>query len=440
MRADEKFNQTIESIEDLIRNTELNTKNIADMAARQSGLATRDLSTVFSYLMDNTLNNYITMRRLNAAYRFLIESPDRMIAPAVEISGYADQPTFTKAFKKQFGITPKEAFEQKDPSRYLDPITWDRLSNDSSSQMIWKEDDEVKELTVFGVKISDYEKISRVNELESFYGLPRMFSEYAYEVSEKTGRTLEDGFRYAQSLREYGGDFDIEEKLRESDLDWMFGDTTPSVLLRQVGDDETLQKVFFEKGFSVDLIRTLIDEFDATEEELLKCDTRMLWYFPSFAADEYGNVLRNAMRFSYFVRAYEFFIRHIDIEKNEYAFERYIERLIEYETMEDALESSRVYVDEEEQIEELLRTSIADLKRSEDLWMEYEDSTVERDAEEQERWSGVRIDDDLYYDPENIVDIFNDYEEENESMYDDENTVDYDEGETWFDDDSGRED
>ena len=86
MKANERFNQTIDTIEKLVVDPAMDARSIGEAAARKNGIAFRDLSTVFSFLMDTTLNNYVVSRKLNAAYRFLIHSETKRFSHAVEIS------------------------------------------------------------------------------------------------------------------------------------------------------------------------------------------------------------------------------------------------------------------------------------------------------------------------------------------------------------------
>ena len=402
MKANERFNQTIDTIEKLVVDPAMDARSIGEAAARKNGIAFRDLSTVFSFLIDTTLNSYVISRKLDAAYRFLIHSETKRISEAVEIAGYGDQPSFNKAFKRQYNLTPGEAFHEKDPSLCSDPITWEMLSNDLSFETNRKEeDDKVQETKIFGVSASDYDRISKINELESFYGLSRMFSEYAYELANEKGYSLEDCFKYAESLHDYGGDYDYYDP---EDPEWP--EPVPEEDLREVGNDPLIQKLFFERGISVDTSKELLEEFGATEEELLRCDPSMLKFFPGYAADDFGyESFLPVLRFSYFMKAYDYFVEQLDPRKYEQAFEYYIGCVADGIPMQSALEATwnEGFVNEKEDIDDPSfwfdpRELIID--REQDEKYEY----LEAFAREQESWNNVRIDDDMWKDPDDEPD------------------------------------
>ena len=67
MNVIEKFDSTVAKIEELVENKALSTHDIGVEIAKMKGLQIRDMSTVFSYLLDTTLNSYISSRKLTAA-------------------------------------------------------------------------------------------------------------------------------------------------------------------------------------------------------------------------------------------------------------------------------------------------------------------------------------------------------------------------------------
>ena len=342
MNAANKFNQTITLIENMASDPDSNAREIGSAVASECGLQLRDMSTVFSYLLDRTLYSYIMERKLMQACRFLIENEKRDIGRAVAIGGYADQPSFTKAFKRQFGITPMEAVKVKDPSIIKEPVTWDLLSdNIPSHDFPDHEHMEIEKKMIFGVSEDAFNSISKAIELEAFYGLPKMFSVYAFDIFKAKEYPMDDCFRYAASLREYGGDFDDE---RMDDEEWM--SQTPEERMRKCGDDEVLQTVFFSKGISVSIIVDLIDCHGADLDDLMKCTQNMLDMYP-------GLDYPKSMSFKYYLKAYEFYARYYDIEDNEDAYYDYISYIMSGTPIEYAFLEAAYRVETDKGIEDL---------------------------------------------------------------------------------------
>ena len=286
MNASEKFNSMIDYIEELVQKEELSTSEIGRLISQSSGRSVRDMSTIFAYLTDLPLSEYIVRRRLSAAYR-LLANDKKSIVQVIGIAGYSDQAAFSKAFKREFGLTPKAAKMKGDMSPMSGRITWEELSGNSAGKSKTEEIQDA--VQIFGVPEVSFEKIEKVMDLESFYGFSRMLSKYAFELSEKTGHTLDECFRYAESLREFGGDF-------KDELDVIVHKLTPEQNLHLWGDVDEYQELFFKRGMSVDMSIRLLNEHRAKFEELLNCDLDLIRFFPGF---EDGV----EMSFSYYIRA-----------------------------------------------------------------------------------------------------------------------------------------
>lgn len=319
MNAAEKFKKTIDSIEALILDEEKTASDIGKIVAKENGRSPRDMSTIFDYLTDMAPVDYITQRKLNAAYVDLIKNGN-CIAHAVGIAGYNDQSAFSKAFKRKYGMTPREAQKVGDLSLIKQPLTWGQLSGFHTSDSIAKEDKTDVGNYIFGVSEVSFEKIEKVLELEAFYGFKRMFSKYAYELSELSGNSLEDCLRYAESLREFGEDFD---KGYEDDL-------SPDERLRECGDEKNYQELFFTRGISVEMSWFLLECQFVTMDEILSCDPQMIKHYPGF---EEGVEIS----FSYFIRAYNYFFKHFDMEDSEEYFEEYLDYVTAAEVILESL-------------------------------------------------------------------------------------------------------
>lgn len=409
MELAEKFNRTIRAIEKYAHSN-LTALEIGEMVALESGYPKRVLSDVFNYLSGYPMVSYIKTRKLTAAYNALSKG-NCGISDAIEIAGYSDQPSLTKAFKNLFGVTPGDVLKKKGSVSSLpQPLFWEVLSGNSPSDKIISDgdngDEEMKS-TIFGVPEDTYQRLSKAMELESFYGFTKMFSNYAFELSERLEIPLEDCFKYVDSLRDYGGDYsDIDD---DDDDDYNDG-LTPEQRLREVGDNEDYQAVFFGRGISVSLISCLMDEYGASVDELLLCDEKMLKLFPGLEHDL-------EMSFSFYLRAYLYYTQFLDIESKydswsesgEGFYFDYITEIMAGVPIEVAFNHV--------QTEMAIASGLENMtSREMDTYLAYDelenDDYIERMEDEEATWRGGRIDDDLYYDSDN--DGFNQYDLEND--------------------------
>ena len=404
MNGTEKYNHAIELIEELVADRNYTTQDIGVKVASENGTSLRDMSNIFRFMADMTLYSYVSGRRMNAAYYYLI-NPDNgngSILEAVDISGYSDQPSFTKAFKKKYNLTPREAQKLRDRSKLEPPLTLDILSGNSPSISIEQEETPMNKSTVFGVDKEDLNRISKILSLEAFYGFARTLSEYAFTIYEKTGQSIDDCFSYVKSVCEYKKELDEERKRLREEF-FLFDDEEPEeadeeIRIKEIGENSLYQEVFFAKGISVSFIVTLTEKYYATKEDLLQCDMVMLKAYPPLRDGTY-------MNFKYYREAYRYWTNEFQVEETEDAFAEFIDLFFYDYSIEEAFmevyekameECGREYElyegIEPPSMEEMTRSAAND---------EYV-ADFERWAREQTgSWDDDRIDDDLYYDPDN---------------------------------------
>ncbi len=101
------FNQLVERIENNLGD-DINALAIAG----EFGLSPWHFQRLFKSLVGDSLGAYIRGRRLTRAAQLLIESDKGILDIAVDLA-YNSHEAFTRAFKAQFGITPKEMRAQK---------------------------------------------------------------------------------------------------------------------------------------------------------------------------------------------------------------------------------------------------------------------------------------------------------------------------------------
>ncbi len=393
MNVKQRFNKTIQEIEKRAGDPYVDSQELAADIAASNALLLRDMITVFKYLTGNTLRAYISDRRMMASYKFLITGKTRNIERALEIAGYGDQPGYTKAFKKRFGISPGEAFKKKDVSLYEEPLSWEQLSQEAGASS-GKENVAVQETeTHFGIKLNQFDKIAKAMELEAFYEFSPVFSQFAFDLSEKISKPLSDTFKFVNSLREYLWTTRPEDESLTDDMKPL------RETLREYGEDEFYQKMYFEKNIGLSTIEYFQFYHDATREELLSCNEDMLAAF----SETYE------MSFHYFMKAWEAFMKYTDGEYNPELFEAFVERLDSNMPIEDAL--AEIPFD---MIEDDYPDEFGDIDDSIESYYAEIDEILEKAYT---RWDGERIDEEpdmdniAYYDE----DERKDYEDFSES-------------------------
>ena len=344
VNAKENFNKTIWKIEDLAADDSLNSQDISEKITDLNNLTLRDMATVFKYLTGGTLLEYIKLRKMMASYLFLINGETRNISGAVGKSGLSDQPSYTKAFKSIFGLTPKEAYLKKDPKLFREPLTWDALSLEDISLFPVKEHPAELKSSRFGIEEAKLSKAAEAMNLEAFYDFSPLMSQYAFDLAEKTGKPMKETFRFVDSFRE------MVEPTKEPDEDPYAGAEpalTQKELLHKYGDSEFYQRMFFERGIVASTIDFLMEFHNASEDDLLECNPEMLDVFCDIE-NAYG------MSFGYFMQGWRSYMDYTGGKYDSEQFESFVELLDSWVPIEDALEGME-WSDEE--YEELLYDS-----------------------------------------------------------------------------------
>ncbi len=208
MHTKEKYNTLIATIEELVKGKHTkdglevySAHSISDMAfasADSACLDDRSKNVLFLFLNGTTVLDYIQNRRMNYVCKLIIDSPEwnkRLIDNAVYITGLSDDKTFAKKFKKQFGTSPKKAYDDKREDLITQPIDWEAISKDGKSSFI---DLEVNEMegTKFGINRQVFMQVSTAANLQEFYKLSDDESEFAFKLYKERGISLDDSFEY----------------------------------------------------------------------------------------------------------------------------------------------------------------------------------------------------------------------------------------------------
>ncbi len=229
---------------------------------------------------------------------------------------------------------------------------------------------------IFGLPEAQFEKMVEASELSELYDLEPMFAQVAFELSGKLELPLAETFKYADSLRDFGGDY---SGVDDNPEDPTYSLNPPEVNLREVAFDPFNQFVFFTCHLSVDTAFDLLDRSGLTEAELIRCDPAMLREFSCV----------EGINFYYFEKSYRYYMEN---REKYYALEVFCD-----EDFYNYLELIAVGIPMEEALEELIPVAAMDEDMCCDTdipeidpWQE--DDPFEKMAEEEQAWHNFRID------------------------------------------------
>lgn len=196
MNAQERFECYTNEIEAMAEKSEsLKPSKIAEELIASHGIGIREINAVFVFLTESSLINYIRERQMMAAYKAIIYSEKFNVEIGISITGYSDQSAFSKAFKERFGMTPKEAFENKDYSKYIEKLSWNALAKDVS--LFEHSNIEVKPVkTRFGISEEQYQIAKRAADLQALFDLDDHQSEIAFELAKMLDVDMKIAFEY----------------------------------------------------------------------------------------------------------------------------------------------------------------------------------------------------------------------------------------------------
>lgn len=147
--------------------SKLNTPIKTEDVARASGYSLFHFHRIFQAATGYTLKNYIRSRKLTEAARDLINTETKIIYIALDY-GFESQESFTRAFKKNFGVTPGKC--RKDQvhysSIYKNKLTIDQLILYNKGGEMTPEIKEIKGLKVIGLR---YFGTNSNNEIPSLW-------------------------------------------------------------------------------------------------------------------------------------------------------------------------------------------------------------------------------------------------------------------------------
>ncbi len=97
--------------------THLSEKLILSDIAKEAYFSPFHFHRIFSLVVGETVNNFIARLRIEKAANFLIHQKEISITEVSEIIGFTSLSSFSRAFKKFYGISPAE-FKELSPEKY----------------------------------------------------------------------------------------------------------------------------------------------------------------------------------------------------------------------------------------------------------------------------------------------------------------------------------
>lgn len=136
--------------------TRLGERITVRAAAATAGLSPHHFCRLFRHVTGESVMGYVRARRLTVAAHRLVDAPgDRLIDVALDV-GFDSQEAFTRAFKRQFAITPG-AFRARplaDPARFRPPLSDAALTHWKETQAMTPTFTDRPESHVVGLRIS----------------------------------------------------------------------------------------------------------------------------------------------------------------------------------------------------------------------------------------------------------------------------------------------
>ena len=208
MNAKEKYNKIINTIEELAKGQSIDgvivpytDHEISDRAFKAACCSTMNdnsKNTLFSFLNNCTVIEYIKERKMVAVYKMICDSKvwnKNLIWNAIEMAGMSDSQGFSKKFKRYFGISPKKAFENKESAVFPEIRDWDFISTEGRNMFVkFNEIDMVD--NKFGISKEKFMAAQVAANLQSFYNLNDYESEIAFKLAEDKELPIEDTFEY----------------------------------------------------------------------------------------------------------------------------------------------------------------------------------------------------------------------------------------------------
>lgn len=288
MNPIEKYDEIISDIEEMISaDPYKGTKRITYNIKKNTGFEERDLSVIFKFFTEMSLSEYIKKRKMNYSYLKMKELPKFKLDEIIEYTQYSDQPAYTKAFKKEYGVPPKQAYDS-DVDMKKPPLTMEVLRTNKNCYAVSENLEKINEEKL-------YNKFVRISaEYKEFYGFGEVPAKIAYEYAMDNKIALEEAFDKILDI------FIDCEDVMGKDIDYLDEQHTRKMLESCVPVFEACESMEMEMGD----IRGLYRSAKAYGVSILEEEDEFIYNYMNTRAEIYD-----------FVKYYKFYLKH----KNQFS-------------------------------------------------------------------------------------------------------------------------
>lgn len=210
MDFEQRYNKIIEQIE---ASVSFKPDAIIYNLSQQSGYSAEALGYAFRFILDTPLRDYIVSRKLVSVIKDKLLN-GLTISDAIGRSTFPDTPTFSKAFKKAFGIPPKEAtLEWLELQK---PLTLEQLM---SKEILMESTSTAETISTTQSNSSQFKNIYEAFKLNASYGFSENVVELICRLSKKYNVSLSKVFEFIEEINLEYGNIQVTRRLGNSHLD-----------------------------------------------------------------------------------------------------------------------------------------------------------------------------------------------------------------------------
>ena len=184
------LNKIIEIVEE---NIIVNSKEMNSILETNLGYSYRQMADAFYLLTGYSIKKYHIKRKLEYAALMIINKRYKTLTSLAHDLSYNDQAAFTKAFKQEFGITPKEATKENIVTLGKMKIN---LSIEWGDETIQCLEPIINDNVCFGISEKKFDDIQKLLSLAAFYGMNNTQANIAYEISEINDIDFDSAFEF----------------------------------------------------------------------------------------------------------------------------------------------------------------------------------------------------------------------------------------------------
>lgn len=343
MTAKQKYDDIINFIEEQIaQGLNLKASTIINEIKNNFYIDERALGQIFSFLTNMPINTYIKRRQLIKAAEVLLDNEN--IEDAIQYTGFSDEPSFSKAFKKEFALPPGK-FKESNSTTVEPALNWDVIANFECTLI--KEKKSLEE-TKFGIPIDTYNKVIEAENMQIIYGFDDTVSEVAYKLSKVYECEMRDAFELVDELiihfeenKFYIECFDDFVKMYD-EIIWTFfnfdlsfcqsielvGDLKTSGVKDIKKEDPYVIAYYYETGYNYDFVKECW-EFYTTKNN---CGVEFKWFIDSVC--EYGSFETACEVWDCSDVDMSFTLEDMQMDENELAMEKWANEETDYSNYE----------------------------------------------------------------------------------------------------------